>query len=191
MSNFLLTQIINYGAPIIGVTLLLGALGIPVPATLTVIAAGAFSQQGILSWPSTALIGLSSAVVGDSLSYAMGHYARGHILRRLSGTPAWSQAEQSFQRWGGMSIFLTRFLITAIAVPVNLVAGSGDYKYNRFIIYDIAGEAVWVLGFGYLGYLFGSDWQIVSDFITNFGGLMLGLVILMAGIVLAVRWLRK
>lgn len=190
MSSYVLTQIINYGAPIIGIVLMIGALGVPVPGTLTVIAAGAFCQQGIISWPAAALIAWVSVVIGDSLSFAMGYYARKHILQRFSGTSTWVQAEQSFQRWGGMSVFLTRFLITAIAVPVNLIAGTGDYPYKRFIAYDLAGEAVWVMGFGYLGYLFGNDWEVVSNFITNFGGLMLGLVILGAGIWLGIKRLK-
>jgi membrane protein DedA with SNARE-associated domain len=190
MTDFLLTQIINNGLPIIGLVLFIGAAGAPLPSTLTVIAVGAFCNQGIFSWPAAALVGWVGAVMGDSVSYAMGYYARERILRRFSGTPTWTRGELSFQRWGGMSIFLTRFLVTAIAVPVNLIAGTGDYPYGRFLLYDLTGEAIWILGFGYLGYLFGSDWQVVSDFMTNFGGLMLGLVILIIGIVLAVRWLR-
>lgn len=190
MTEFLLTQVINYGLPIIGLILFLGAAGAPMPGTLTVIAVGAFCNQGLFSWPLAALIGWICTIGGDSLSYAIGYCARGHILRRFSGTPAWARSEQSFQRLGGMSIFLTRFLITAIAIPVNLVAGTGDYPYPRFLVYDLAGEAIWILGFGYLGYLFSDDWEVVSDFITNFGGLMLGFVFLIVGIALAVRWLK-
>ena len=51
MSDFLLTLIINYGAPVFAVMLFLGALGVPIGASVLVIAAGAFSQQGILNWP--------------------------------------------------------------------------------------------------------------------------------------------
>ena len=191
MSDFLLTQIINYGAPIVGITVLLGAIGIPMPGTLTVVAAGAFSSQGILSWPATALIGLVCAVTGDSISYAMGYYARGPVLKRFSGTSAWAQAEQYFQRWGGMSVFLSRFLVTAIAIPVNLLAGTGDFTYKRFIVFDIAGETVWILGFGGLGYLFSNQWELVGEFLSNFGGLTLGIVILGVGIWLAIRWIKK
>jgi len=191
MSDFLLTQIINYGAPIIGITLMLGAMGVPMPGTLTVVAAGAFSSQGILSWPVAALIGLVSAVIGDSISYAMGYYARGPVLKRFSGTSVWVQAEQSFRRWGGMSIFFSRFLVTAIAIPVNLLAGTGDFSYRRFIMFDIAGETIWILGFGGLGYLFSNEWELVGDFLSNFGGLMLGILILGLGIWLAIRWMKN
>jgi membrane-associated protein len=57
-------------------------------------------------------------------------------------------------------------------------------------MYDVAGEAIWIFGYGGLGYLFGTEWEVVSDFISNFGGLMLGLVVLVAGFLLALRRLR-
>lgn len=190
MSDFLLTQIINYGAPILGLIVFIGALGVPFPGTLIVIAVGAFCRQGFLSWPITGLVAFVCVVLGDGLSYSMGYYARESILRRFSASAQWAQAEKSFQKWGGMSIFLTRFLITGIAVPVNLLAGTGSFPFKRFLMYDIAGEAIWIFGYGGLGYLFGTQWEVVSDFISNFGGLMLGLVVLVAGFLLAMRLLR-
>ena len=190
MSDFLLTQIINYGAPILGLIVFIGAVGAPFPGTLIVVAVGAFCRQGLLSWPITGLVAYICVVLGDSLSYSMGYYARESILRRFSSSPQWNRAEKSFQNWGGMSIFLTRFLITGIAVPVNLLAGTGRFPFKRFLLYDLAGEAIWVFGYGGLGYLFGTQWEVVSDFISNFGGLVLGLVVLVAGFLLALRLLR-
>ena len=190
MSEFLLTQIINYGAPILGLIVFIGAIGAPLPGTLIVVAVGAFCRQGFLSWPITGLVAFICVVLGDGLSYSMGYYARESILRRFSASAQWTQAEKSFQNWGGMSVFLTRFLITGIAVPVNLLAGTGSFPFKRFMIYDVLGEAIWIFGYGGLGYLFGTQWEVVSDFISNFGGLMLGLVVLVAGFLLARRWLR-
>ena len=190
MSDFLLTQVINYGAPILGIIVLIGALGVPFPGTFIVVAAGAFSRQDILTWHTTGLIALTGVVLGDSLSYAMGFYAREMILRRFQGSTQWSQAETSFNRWGGTSIFLTRFLITGLAVPVNLIAGTSKFPFKQFFLYDLFGETVWVFGYGGLGYLFGTQWEVVSDFISNFGGFALGLVILGVGIWLGIRRLR-
>ena len=190
MSDFLLTQIINYGAPVLGAIVFIGALGAPFPATVLVIAVGAFCNQGFLPWHTTGLVVLACVVAGDSLSYAMGYYAREPVLRRFGASERWTQAESTFNRWGSMSVFLTRFLITGLAVPVNLIAGTSDFRFRRFFLYDLFGEAIWVFGYGGLGYLFGTQWEVVSDFISNFGGLILGLIILMAGIVLAMRWLR-
>jgi membrane protein DedA with SNARE-associated domain len=191
MSEFLLTQVINFGAPLVGLILLLGALGLPVGASVVVIAAGAFSQQGILSWPGTALIGLVGAVAGDMLSFGMGYYAKDSVQRRFGKSPAWRRARASFQQQAGLAIFLTRWLITAIAVPTNLIAGGGGYKFSRFIVYDVAGEIMWIGLYGGLGYLFGSQWELVSEFLSNFGGLILGLVIFGFGIRQAWNWQGK
>ena len=191
MSDFLLTQIINYGAPFIGFIVFISALGAPFPCTLIVVAAGAFAKQGLLTWYSTGLVAVAFVVLGDNLSYALGHFAREPVLRRFKGSERWNQAEETFNRWGGMSIFWTRFLITGIAVPVNLIAGTSGFGARRFFIYDLIGEAIWIFGYGGLGYLFGSQWELVSDVLSNISGLTLGLVILAIGIWLGVRRLRK
>jgi membrane protein DedA with SNARE-associated domain len=187
MSDFLLTQIINYGAPILGLIVFIGALGAPFPGTLIVIAVGAFCRQGFLAWHITGLVAWTCVVLGDSLGYAMGYYARGGVQRRFGSSDKWIKAEGFFNRWGGMSVFWTRFLITGIAVPVNLIAGTSTYSYRRFLIYDLFGEAIWIFGYGGLGYLFGTQWEPVSDFLNNMSGFLLGLLILGVGIWLGVR----
>ena len=188
VSEFLLTQVINYGAPLLGIIVFIGGLGIPLPCTLLVIAAGAFARQGILPWHTTAIISIVSVVIGDSLSYSMGYYFREKVLQRFSGTPRWLQAEQSFQKWGFLSIFFSRFLVTAIALPVNLLSGTTRFPFKRFLFYDILGEIVWIFGYGGLGYWFGSEWELVNEFLSNFGGLVLGLVIFGFGIRQVIKW---
>ena len=191
MSEFLLTQIINYGAPLLGIIVFTGGLGIPLPCTLLVIAAGAFARQGILPWHTTALVSIISVVAGDSISYSLGRYSRELVLQRFSETPRWLQAEQSFQKWGPLSIFFSRFLVTAIALPVNLLSGTTRFPFKKFLVYDLLGEVVWIFGYGGLGYLFGSQWELVSEFISDFGGLILGLVIFGFGIRQAWRWQKQ
>jgi len=191
MSDFLLTQVINFGTPLIGIILLLGALGLPIGASVVVIAAGAFSEQGILDWPSSILIGLVGAVIGDMLSYSIGHFAKGWTQKRFGNSPVWINASDSFQKRAGLAIFLTRWLVTAVAIPTNLIAGGSGYKFSHFLLYDITGELTWILLYGGLGYLFGSQWELVYDFISNFGGLILGLVIFGFGIKQAWDWQGK
>ncbi len=191
MSEFFLTQVINFGAPLIGLILFLGALGFPVGASVVVIAAGAFSQQGILDWPSAILIGLIGAVIGDTLSYGIGHYAKDWTQQRFGTSPAWINASQSFQNNAGWAIYLTRWLITAVAIPTNLIAGGSEYKFSHFLLYDLTGEFTWIVLYGGLGYWFGSEWELVYDFISNFGGLVLGIALLGFGIKQAWNWQEK
>ena len=191
MSDYLLTLIINYGAPVFAVLLFLGALGLPVGASVLVIAAGAFSQQGILDWPVAALLGWIGAIFGDAVSFGIGFYAKDWVDSRFGRSPTWRSAEETFGRRAGLAIYLTRFLITALAIPTNLIAGGSGILFRRFIFYDSLGELTWILLYGGLGYLFGSQWELVSTFISNFGGLVLGLAILGIGLWLWARRLRN
>lgn len=191
MSDYLLTQIINYGAPLFGLILFLSALGIPLPASILLVAAGAFSQQGFLDWPSIAIVGLLGAVAGDAISFGMGFYAKNWVSKRMEGSPTWKNARDTFESRAGMAVYITRFLITALAVPTNLIAGGSGFKFRKFLTYDIFGEITWIVLYGGLGYWFGSEWELVSDFIGNFGGLILGVVVLGIGVWLGFRRMRS
>lgn len=190
MSDFLLTQIINYGAPILGVVVFLAALGIPFPATAIIIAVGAFCREGFLPWHTTGLVALTCVVLGDCLGYGLGYYVRGPVLQRFGDSERWIKAENFFRQSAGLSIFLTRFLVTGIASPVNIIAGTSNISFRTFFVYDLLGESIWVFGYGGLGYIFGSQWEVVNEFISNFGGLILGLIILGVGIWLGRRGLQ-
>jgi membrane-associated protein len=191
ISDFLLTQVINYGAPLFGLTLFLGAMGLPLPGSVMVIAVGSFAQQGYFSWIQMALVGLTGAVLGDAVSFSMGNYGKNWVQEKFGDSPAWANAQKTFQRSAWLAIFLTRFLITALAVPTNLIAGGSGLKFRSFMFYDFLGEATWIILYGGLGYAFGSQWETVSDFISNFGGLVVGIVVFGIGLWLARNWLHE
>jgi membrane protein DedA with SNARE-associated domain len=121
----------------------------------------------------------------------MGYYAKDWVNQRFGGSSVWKSSKESFEARAGMAIFLTRFLITALAIPTNLIAGGGGIPFRRFMIYDALGELTWIVLYGGLGYLFGSQWEVISDVISNFGGLVLGIVILGVGLWLGTRLLRR
>jgi membrane-associated protein len=59
------------------------------------------------------------------------------------------------------------------------------------VAYDAAGELTWLLGYGALGYFFGSQWEYVSDLISNASGLLVGLLIAGVGAYALIRWNRR
>jgi len=191
MSDYLLTQIINHGSPLFALLLFLGALGVPVGASLLLIAAGAFSQQGILTWYTTALFGFLASVLGDAVSFGIGYYAKDWVNAHFGKSSTWNSARDTFDARAGMAVYLTRFLITALAIPTNLIAGGSGIRFRRFISYDAFGELTWIVLYGGLGFWFGSQWELVSNFISNFGGLLLGLVLLIGGVWLGTRQLKR
>jgi membrane protein DedA with SNARE-associated domain len=187
LGSFILSWILVYGAIILCVAILLGSVGVPLPTTFLLLAAGAFVRQDALNLPITLICALVGAILGDSIGYGVGRLARGPIFRRYGQLPAWNSAEAYLQRRGSVAIYLTRWLITPLAAITNLVAGSGAYPYPRFLLFVVMGEATWVLAYGALGYAFSDQWESINALISNFGGLLVGAILLIAGIIMLVR----
>jgi membrane protein DedA with SNARE-associated domain len=190
LTDFFLTGLLVYGAPMFGLALLLGAIGVPLPGSLLVVAAGAFVRQGVLDGGPAAALGLTGALLGDSLSYGLGRFAKVWIQDRFGHSPTWRKAQDTFDHRGGVTVYLTRFLLTPLAIPVNLIAGGSGYSFWRFLGNAIAGEVTWLGLYGGLGYTFGSQWELISQFLSDFSGLLVGLVALGAGLYFLVRYQR-
>jgi len=50
---------------------------------------------------------------------------------------------------------------------------------------------VWIAGYASLGYFFGGQWEAVSQFVTDFSGFSVGLVLLGTGVVFGARYWRR
>lgn len=183
----ILTYVSAYGPIVIGLVIFINGAGVPMPAFFVVMATGAFVRQDVMAWYVALPIALVSVVMGDSVNYGLGRFAQGWTKRRWGGNSAWQNAQQTFDERGGVAIFLTRWLLTPLAIPTNLIAGSSGYSYSRFLLYDLAGELVWLLGYGSLGYLFGRNWLVMAQAVSDFSGLLSGLAVIGLGI----YWLQR
>ncbi len=181
ITDFLLTNLLNHGALVLGGTLFLAALGVPLPATMLVVATGAFSKQGVMSLQLAASVAVLAAVAGDGCSYLLGRLVGERLTSRWKGSKGWQSADQQFQRWGIWSIFLSRFLFTPIALPINLMAGSSLFPWHRFMLVVVAGEVIWVLLYGAMGLVFADNWEVLSKLAGDLSGLLVGVLLLGAG----------
>ena len=153
LSDYLLSTLGLYGPPALFVVLLAGAVGAPTPGSLLLLVAGSFVEQGEMGlWPVLAL-GLAGAVAGDQIGYALG-------------------------RWGGGGVFLSRWLLSPLGSPVNLISGATRYPWPRFLFYDLLGEALWVAAYVLLGEFF-------SDSVEELGALLGDLTWAFVGLLLA------
>jgi membrane-associated protein len=191
LTDALLTAVLAYGALALGLALLVAALGIPLPATLLLLASGAFVRQGMLVGPLALGLALLGSVLGDSGSYCLGRCGGALVLKHVEGRALWHQARAGFERRGALAIFLTRFILTPLALPTNLIAGSSRYTYGRFLLFDVLGELVWIALYGGLGYAFADQWETLSDLAGNLTGALIGLLALVAGCALAYRARRR
>ncbi len=191
ISDLAFAALITYGPIALGLTLLLGAAGAPLPGTLVLVAAGAFARQNFMDWRFAAGAGLVGVVLGDSIAYGIGRLGGVWAEKRLARMSAWQSATDQFARRGGWAIFLTRFLITPLGVAVSVISGIAAYPFGRFLLLDISGELLWISLYGGVGYALGSQWQVASQFVSDFSGLIVGVAVLAVGVVLAFRLLRR
>lgn len=73
--------------------------------------------------------------------------------------------ESFLNKWGSWFIFLTRWLLTPLGIPVNFMAGIGKFPFKKFLFLVIAGELIWAFLYIYIGYLFGANWITILDYI--------------------------
>jgi membrane protein DedA with SNARE-associated domain len=162
---------------------------------VVVLAAGSFTTDGDPDPLTLFAIILAAAVLGDVGSYSIGRWA-GHIVvgrfgSRVGLTPERvTAAERRFERWGGVAVLVTRFLLTGLAVPINLVAGGSAYPVARFVAYAALGEAIWTGEMLALGWLFGSNWVALLEYLDDVAMLLTTLTVAVGLMVVLVLLLR-
>lgn len=188
-SETLLQHLQNSGPVVLAVVLFLASMGIPLPASIIVIAAGAFARQGRFSWEAAFFMTLLGATLGSGGSYLCGSKGLEMMTSRLKRGRAWRKAEKTFQERGAAAIVLTRFLLTPLALPINLIAGADKYPFGKFMAFCAFGQAIWVAIYGGAGYAAGASWPWVQARIGSYAPWILGGAVALFGIYeLFVHW---
>src|SRR4051812_644170 len=196
LPQVLLGLLPSYGYAVLSVATFASSAGFPLPVTLLLLAAGALASEGILDYLPAVLVVLAAAVAGDCSVYWIGRgVGRALVERhgpRVGVTPGrMAAAERTFARWGGGTVWITRWLITAAGPVVSLLAGTERYRFLSFFAFALAGEALWSGGFIGLGWLFGDSWNDLVDLIGNLVWLAAALVVAIILGVIAWRLLRS
>ncbi|MBS0560640.1 MAG: DedA family protein [Proteobacteria bacterium] len=120
-------------------------LGILLPGTPILMAvAGAAAIEGLPMMP-IMVVAIVGAVIGDFLSFWLGHRFNGRLRRMwpFSRRPELMvEAEKFFHRYGVLSVAICRFL-PVLRSTVPLVAGMVGMKRSRFLVANVLSAFVW------------------------------------------------
>ena len=179
MTDQLLAIVASYGLPALFIVLVLAAIGFPLPATLLLIAAGSFVAQEQMNLWQVLIVSSIGAIVGDQIGYALGRYGGRNVVSHLS--KRWGgqlgRAEVFTSRWGGASIFFSRWLVSSLGPWINLTSGITAYPWRRFIIWDVLGELLWVALCVIAGNVFSDRVQYLAEILGNATWVILGVLI--------------
>lgn len=192
-SEDFVSAILVYGYPALALTLFLGALGAPLPSGLAMVVAGSLAAQGHMTWPLLVAVGMAASVAGDLAGYAVGKILGASFLERKG---QWvgltrerrARVERLFERWGAVSVLLSRSLVSVLSSAVNLVAGAGRYRFRAFVAFGVVGRLAWSAAYLGLGYAASSglEFEPAADFLGSLTGLLVALAVL-GGAGIAVR----
>lgn len=189
-----------YGYPALWVSIFIAAVGLPLPVSLVLLAAGAFAALGDFNIVLLMLISISASVAGDNLGYGIGRIWGSKVAdwleysklgRRFLKPHAVSRSRLYFKKRGGWAIFFSRFLVAALGGVVNLLAGTELYPYRYFLLFDIVGEALGALIPLLLGFAFGASWEAIGDILGTSSLLVLGLLLVMYLFIRLLRYARR
>lgn len=180
-SDYLLSTLGVYGLPVLFGVLFIGSIGVPLPSSLLLLVAGSLIEQGDMSlWP-VLVLAAAGAILGDNVGYALGRWGgrrvEGRISRIVGGEGRLKAAEKWLKKREGMSIFLSRWLLTPLGPIINLTSGLIGYSWPRFLLYDVLGECLWVTLYVLLGKFFSDRVQEMSEFLGDFTWMIVGLLL--------------
>lgn len=140
------------------------------PGDSLLFASGALAAMGGLNLWLCLIIYFIAAVVGDSLNYEIGHKVgksipENGLLGKMINKERMQKAQQFFNRHGGKTIIIARFM-PFIRTLIPFVAGASKMRYSYFISYNIIGGFLWVLIGVFCGYFFGNIPFIRDHFST-------------------------
>ena len=157
MTDFL-SMIAHHGYAVVFVVVLAEAIGLPVPAAIALLAAGAAVASGVLSAPALLLVAVVGMLLGDSLLFVLGRHmgwALLGLLCKVSANPETCilRSAESFYKRGKLTLVIAKFIpgINTMAPPL---AGSMLMRPMLFLQLDLAGAVLYTVAYGTLGFLF-------------------------------------
>jgi membrane protein DedA with SNARE-associated domain/rhodanese-related sulfurtransferase len=151
----------------------LETVGIPIPAALALLIAGAASARGSLEASRAFPGALATMLVADTLMFLMGRYTGWWLLGllcRLSLNPESCilRSADSFYKRGRIMLVFAKFIpgINTIAPPM---AGSMNMRLSQFLWLDLAGASLYVGGYFWVGYVFSDALGAITRGYQAFG----------------------
>jgi membrane-associated protein len=120
---------------------------------------GALCGLGLMSLPLAMALLLAAAILGDQTNYHIGRRVGARVWgwqqSRLFNRRAFDQAHAFYERYGGVTIIIARFM-PFIRTFAPFVAGVAEMNRARFTAFNVAGAFLWVVGLTLAGYWFGN-----------------------------------
>lgn len=182
--------LVKHGYIVLFASVLAQQLGLPLPSTPFIVAAGALAHSGQLSFAAVLFVACCAAIMADLVWFEIGRLRGTRVLQflcRISLEPDYCvrRTENTFARHGAKTLVVGK-LVPGVSVLATPMAGVYGLARSRFLLFDGLGVLLWIGTFELLGYLFSDQLEDVLAYASRFGGLLF--VLLAGGLVAYVGW---
>ena len=155
------------------------------PGDSLLFVSGLSAASGLLSLPVLIALFCVAGITGSVINYWIGRHVGTKVLREkfpdLVRKDYLDRTERYFERFGGKTIFIARF-IPLVRTFAPFLAGVSRMDYRKFLIFSVLSAAIWGAFMPTIGYLFGtSPW--IQQYILWF---IYGMIILTLATVLVI-----
>lgn len=155
--NELVSAVARHGYALTFVFLFGQALGLPLPASIAMIAAGAAIASHTLLGSGILAAAFLAFLIGDSIQFWLGRYTGWALLGflcRLSMNPetCMLRSAESFYKRGKTTLVVAKFVpgLNTMAAPLS---GSMKMRFGQFLILDAAGALLYTTIYLLVGYV--------------------------------------
>jgi membrane-associated protein len=183
----------NYGAWVYALLFLIifvetGVVVMPfLPGDSLLFVVGALCGVGLMSYPLSVALLTAAAVLGNQSNYTIGRHFGPRVFQwensRLFNKRAFAQAHAFYEKYGGITIVLARFM-PFLRTFAPFVAGVAQMSRRKFSLYDVTGGVLWVGGVVTAGYFFGSMPWVKA----NLEKIIWAMILVPGALVLAGAW---
>jgi len=137
-----------YGYLLLFAWVLIEQIGVPMPATPVLLAAGALSAERDLSMGLAFAVALAACIASDVTWFSIGRRYGHHVPRilcklSLEPTTCVRRTQDAFGRQGRRTLLFAKFVpgLATLAAPI---AGQNGMDPGTFLLFDGMGAALWV-----------------------------------------------
>ncbi len=151
----------------------------PVPGDMVVVLGGYLAGTGLLDLPVVILLSTIGGTLGFMTMYAFGSLIGGAVMDpdRLKWIPKRrvKRASEWLHRWGYGVIAANRFL-SGLRSVISLTVGMAHMNVWRTLGFSALSSLVWTSLIAFAGYKVGENWELVSQWIRQYGQVIAGLI---------------
>lgn len=136
------------------------------PGDSLLFAAGALAATGNVQVFYLWILLIVAAILGDTVNYHIGKALGLRVFKddaRILKTSYLRKTEEFFEKYGGKTIILARFM-PIVRTYAPFVAGASRMNYPRFLFYNVIGGIIWITSFLFAGYFFAEVPFIKNNF---------------------------